>query len=43
MEQGVREGNAEKVPFCVFYELFYYVPGEGGEKKKRVKNIKLTA
>lgn len=25
MEEGVREGNEEKVSFCIFYELFYNV------------------
>lgn len=25
MEESVREGNAGKVPCCIFYEIFYYV------------------
>lgn len=33
MEEGVREGYAEKVPFCVFYDLFYNVPGGGGQNQ----------
>lgn len=33
MEEGVSEGNAEKVLFCVFYDLFYNVPGGGGQNQ----------
>lgn len=35
---AVREGNAEEVPCCIFYELFYYVPEKKRWRKNKTKN-----